>query len=223
MLAAGTSSRMGKENKMLLPYDGIPMVAHCCLEALRFLERHSQENNESCTLIVVTGYRRQSVEKALLPCKLFVEKTDAPVQLLIVNNPDYRNGQFSSTKKGVAEVSEGSPFFISLADMPLIKPGHYARLVPLLEGHDAVRPFCKAENKAENKSENKSEGKTEEDKVPGHPVLHRPDLKETILRCPDDCTVSRILRNCDVSEPLFTDPSWIRDIDSEQDYRQVNS
>ena len=206
MLAAGTSSRMGKENKMLLPYDGIPMVAHCCLEALHFLERYSKENNESCTLIVVTGYRRQSVEKALQPCKLFVEKTDAPVQLLIVDNPDYRNGQFSSTKKGVAEVAEGSPFFISLADMPLVKSGHYAALVPLLEGHDAVRPFCR----------------TEEDKVPGHPVLHRYNLKETILRCPDDYSVSRILRNCVVCEPLFTDPSWIRDIDSEQDYRQVN-
>jgi len=210
MLAAGTSSRMGKENKMLLPYNGMPMVAHCCLEALRFLEEYSQENNESSTLIVVTGYRRQSVEKVLLPCKQFVEKTDAPVKLLIVNNQDYRNGQFSSTKKGVAEVSEGSPFFISLADMPLIKPGHYAALVPLLVGHDAVRPFCKAENE------------TEEDKVPGHPVLHSYNLKETILRCPDDCSVSKILRTCKVSEPLFTDPSWIRDIDSVQDYRQVN-
>ena len=210
MLAAGTSSRMGKENKMLLPYNGMPMAAHCCLEALRFLEQYSRENNESGTLIVVTGYMRQSVEKALLPCKQFVEKTDAPVKLLIVNNPDYRNGQFSSTKKGVAEVSEGSPFFISLADMPLIKPEHYAALVPLLEGHDAVRPFCRTEDK------------TEEDKVPGHPVLHRYNLKETILRCPDDCTVSKILRGCDVSEPLFIDPSWIRDVDSVQDYRQVN-
>ena len=210
MLAAGTSSRMGKENKMLLPYNGMPMVAHCCLEALRFLEQYSRENNESGTLIVVTGYMRPSVEKALLPCKQFVEKTDAPVKLLIVNNPDYRNGQFSSTKKGVAEVSEGSPFFISLADMPLIKPGHYAALVPLLEGHDAVRPFCRTEDEKE------------EDKVPGHPVLHGYNLKETILRCPDDCTVSKILRGCDVSEPLFTDPSWIRDVDSVQDYRQVN-
>ena len=210
MLAAGTSSRMGKENKMLLPYNGMQMVAHCCLEALRFLEQYSRENNESGTLIVVTGYMRPSVEKALLPCKQFVEKTDAPVKLLIVNNPDYRNGQFSSTKKGVAEVSEGSPFFISLADMPLIKPDHYAALVPLLMGHDAVRPFCGTEDK------------TEEDKVPGHPVLHGYNLKETILRCPDDCTVSKILRGCDVSEPLFTDPSWVRDIDSILDYRQLN-
>ncbi len=206
MLAAGTSSRMGKENKMLLPYNGMPMVAHCCLQALRFLESHSKETNGTDTLIVVTGYRRRSVEKALLPCKEFIGKTDARLEMLIVDNPDYRNGQFSSTKKGVAEVTEGSPFFISLADMPLITAGHYAALVPLLEDRDAVRPFCK----------------TEEDKVPGHPVLHSYNLKESILRCPDDWTVSKVLRDCNVFTPLFTDTSWIRDIDSIQDYRQVN-
>lgn len=206
MLAAGTSSRMGKENKMLLPYNGIPMVAHCCLQALRFLEQYSRENNESGTLIVVTGYRRPSVEKALLPCKQFVEKTDAPVKLLIVNNPGYRNGQFSSTKKGVAEVSEGSPFFISLADMPLVSSDHYGTLVPLLKDHDAVRPFC------ENNG----------DKVPGHPVLHAYRLKDILIKCPDTWTVSKILKSHDVIEPSFDDTSWTQDIDMIRDYELIS-
>ena len=206
MLAAGTSSRMGKENKTLLPYNGMPMVTHCCLEALRFLEKYSSENNQSCSLIVVTGYKRRSVEKALEPCKLFVGKTGAPIKLLIVNNRNYRRGQFSSTKIGVAEVEENSPFFISLADMPLITADHYARLVPLLGNHDAVRPFY------ENK----------EDKVPGHPVLHAFSLKEKLLKCPDSWTVSKVLNVSDTLEPLFDDPSWIQDIDVIQDYQGLN-
>ena len=206
MLAAGTSSRMGKENKMLLPFKGMPMVTHCCMQALAFLEQYSQENKESCTLIVVTGYRHRSAEKALEPCKLFVEKTVASISLLIVNNADYRRGQFSSTKVGTAEVSEGSPFFISLADMPLITADHYRKLVPLLGNHDAVRPFY------ENK----------EDKVPGHPVLHAFRLKDTILRCLDSWTVSRILKSSDVFEPSFDDPAWSRDIDSIQDYESIS-
>ena len=115
MLAAGTSSRMGRENKMLLEYDKVPLVTHCCLQALQFLADFSLSNNETGTLVVVTGYRRRSVEKALAPCKLFVEDTDAPIRMLIVNNPNYRNGQFTSTKVGVKEVAEGSAFFISLA------------------------------------------------------------------------------------------------------------
>ena len=206
MLAAGTSSRMGKENKMLLPYNGIPMVSHCCLEALRFLEKHSSENNESCSLIVVSGYKRRSVEKALETCKLFVGKTGAPIKLLIVNNRNYRRGQFSSTKIGVAEVEENSPFFISLADMPLITADNYAKLVPLLGNHDAVRPFY------ENK----------EDKVPGHPVLHSYRLKDRILQCPISYTVSKILKSSDVFEPSFDDPSWAQDIDVIQDYQSLN-
>ena len=206
MLAAGTSSRMGKENKMLLPFEGMPMVTHCCMQALAFLEQYSQENNESCTLIVVTGYRHRSVGKALESCRLFVEKTSAPIRLLVVNNADYRKGQFSSTKVGTAEVSEGSPFFISLADMPLITADHYRKLVPLLGNHDAVRPFC------ENK----------EDKVPGHPVLHAFTLKDTILKCPDSWTVSRILKSSDVFEPSFDDPAWSRDIDVPQDYESIS-
>lgn len=206
MLAAGTSSRMGRENKTLLPFEGRPMVTHCCMQALAFLEQHSMENNESCTLIVVTGYRRRSVEKVLVPCKVFIEKTGARIRLLIVNNSDYRKGQFSSTKVGTAEVSENSPFFISLADMPLVTAEHYRKLVPLLGDHDAVRPFY------ENK----------EDKVPGHPVLHAFRLKEKLLKCPDSWTVSRILKSSDVIEPSFDDPSWARDIDSIQDYDSIS-
>ena len=182
MLAAGTSSRMGRTNKMLLPYNGMPLVAHCCLQALRFLESHSAESGESCRLIVVTGYRRQSVEKALEPCKAFIGGTDAALEMIVVNNPDYRKGQFSSTKVGVAQVSDGSAFYISLADMPLVSPSHYAALVPLLGNHDAVRPFCEKDG----------------DRVPGHPVLHADKLKETILQCPKDYSVSRILKDCNV-------------------------
>ena len=205
MLAAGTSSRMGKENKMLLPYKGKPLVTHCCMQALEFLEDHSSQTGEACRLIVVTGYRRQSVEKALLPCKAFIEKTPERLEMLIVNNPDYRKGQFSSTKTGVAQTEDGDRFFISLADMPLIGRAHYAALVPMLEGHQAVRPFCYLGDK----------------KVPGHPVLHSHLLKEIILQYPDDCSVSRILRQFDVYEPSFDEPSWIKDIDTIENYNAI--
>ena len=155
---------------------------------------------------MVTGYRRRSVEKALEPCRLFVEKTDAQIRLLVVNNADYRKGQFSSTKVGTAEVSEGSAFFISLADMPFVTAEHYRKLVPLLGEHDAVRPFY------ENK----------EDKVPGHPVLHAFRLKEKLLKCPDSWTVSKVLKVSDTFEPSFDDPSWSQDIDVPQDYQSLN-
>ena len=205
MLAAGTSSRMGKENKMLLPYKGMPLVTHCCMQALDFLDSYSKQTNTSCRLIVVTGYRRQSVEKALLPCKAFIEQTTERLEMLIVNNPDYRKGQFSSTKTGVAQTEDGDPFFISLADMPLIHADHYSMLVPLLGSHDAVRPFYVKDRK----------------RFPGHPVLHAPGLKEVILKYQDDCSVSRILNDLNVNEPSFDDPSWSTDIDDNASYEAV--
>ncbi len=201
MLAAGSSSRMGETNKLLLEYKGLPMVAYSCLEALRFLAHHADQNDETCRLIVVTGYRRQSTEKALESCKSFMEGTGSRLEMLIVNNPDYRNGQFSSTKIGVAQAND-RPFFISLADMPLITAAHYEKLVPLLENHDAVRPFSLKDK----------------DRVPGHPVLHASKLREMILKCPDNYTVSKILKACDVFEPLFDDNSWSLDIDTPQNY-----
>ncbi|MBR2282380.1 MAG: nucleotidyltransferase family protein [Spirochaetales bacterium] len=205
MLAAGSSTRMGETNKLLLEYRGLPMVAYSCLEALRFLEHHAGQNDENCRLIVVTGYRRQSTEKALGTCRSFLEGTGSRLEMLVVNNPDYRNGQFSSTKVGVSQVNDG-PFFISLADMPLVTAAHYETLAPLLAGHDAVRPFSTKDG----------------DRVPGHPVLHAPRLKEKILKCSDDCSVSKILRSCDVYEPSFDDDSWSRDIDYAQDYERLS-
>ena len=207
MLAAGTSSRMGRTNKMLLPYNGMPMVTHSCMQALAYLESHSQKTGETCTLIVVTGYRRRSVEKALAPCKDFIEKTDANLQMLIVNNPDYREGQFSSTKVGVAQVRQDTPFFISLADMPQIGPEKYGALTPLLEDNDAVRPFCMIGGQ----------------RTPGHPVLHAPRLKDMLLQYPNDHSVSKILRSFTVNEPLFDDPSWAQDIDTVTDYQAIST
>lgn len=209
MLAAGTSSRMGAVNKMLLPYKDTTMVAHSCLMALKFLQQYSLATDKACRLIVVTGYRRQSVEKALSPCKAFVGATQAKLEMIIVKNPDYRKGQFTSAKVGVSQVREDQSFFISLADMPLLGPDHYAKLVPLLEDHAAVRPFyC-------------PEGAEKKDRVPGHPVLLCTGLRKAILSQGDDCSVSRVLKQHDVLEMDFADPSWALDIDVPESYERL--
>jgi len=201
MLAAGSSRRMGDANKLLLTYKDLPMVAYSCLEALKFLAHYADQKDESCRLIVVTGYKRQSTEKALEACKAFIEGTKSRLEMLVVNNPDYRNGQFSSTKVGVKQINDG-PFFISLADMPFVTAAHYEKLVPMLEDHDAVRPFCVKDK----------------DRVPGHPVLHASKLREMIIKCPDNYSVSKILKTCNVYEPSFNDDSWSKDIDTPQNY-----
>lgn len=203
MLAAGTSSRMGGTNKITLDFNGIPMVDHSCLQALEFLDLYSRENNQKCSLIVVTGYKMRSTEKALASCREFISKTQGRLTLKTVCNKNYREGQFSSTKVGVAELEDDSPFFISLCDMPLITEDHYSALLPLLEDEDAVRPFV-----GEN---------------PGHPVLLSGKMKDIILNTPTDKSVREVIKNKNVAEPQFSDISWIKDIDTPESYCEILS
>lgn len=193
MLAAGTSSRMGKINKLLLPVNGTTLICSCCLEALKYLSAKKEKSK----LIVVIGYRSQSSLKALKPCMDFIEKTSSSVQMIVVKNSGYRKGQFSSAKVGVKNVEDGEEFFISLADMPKVKAENYEALEKSLKGHDAVRPFV--------------------NKIPGHPVLLSSTMREKVLSKPNDFSVSRILSDCKIKELSFTDSSWIKDLDTVSD------
>ena len=195
LLAAGLSKRMGSTNKMLLPVNGMSMCAHSAMQGLLFLETLPEGGN----LIVVTGYRHRELEKTLAPCIDYVSSSDRPVNLTIVRNADYRKGQFSSTKTGVALVRDNVPFFITLADMPELVPDNYSALCALLGSYDAVRPF--------------SDGR------PGHPVLHAPSIKKRILCMEDKASVRSLLENCNTLNAPVEGSSWITDVDFPQDFR----
>jgi molybdenum cofactor cytidylyltransferase len=194
LLAAGLSKRMGSTNKMLLPVNGMSMCAHSAMQGLMFLETLPEGGN----LIIVTGYRHRELEKTLAPCIDYVSKSGMPINLTVVRNADYRKGQFSSTKTGVALVRENVPFFIALADMPSVTADNYTTLCSLLNGFDAVRPFS--------------------DDRPGHPVLHAPSLKEKILNMDDKASVRSLLENCNTLNAPVEGSSWITDVDFPQDF-----
>jgi len=198
LLAAGLSKRMGKTNKMLLRINGMSMCAHCAMQAIDYLESLPHGGN----LVIVTGYRHRELVKSLTPCTNRVAKTEKAVNLIIVKNPDYRKGQFSSTKVGVFNVRKGARFFISLADMPYTTSDNYRILSELLKDNDAVRPFVNGQ--------------------PGHPVLHSPSLKQRILDMPDNSSVHKLLSSCKTFNVPCDNPSWIRDMDSPEDLAQLS-
>ncbi len=203
MLAAGTSSRMGKNNKMLLPYRGVPMVAHCCLQALKFLE--TLKAGSSKEIILATGYMKDQVQKALEPCAQYAKEKG--IKFTFVYNEDYEKGQYSSTVCAVTKIKEGEDFFINLSDMPLLGPENYSALIPLLDGYEAVRPFAKDDTGSPK---------------PGHPVLLSSKLKKAILQNPEIGSVNRLLKNYKVHECLFEGSSWIFDVDNPQVYATLS-
>ena len=108
VLAAGTSSRMGTPNKLLLDFNGVPLVRHV---VMRILDSNPYET------IVVTGYQEEQVMKSL-----------AGLDLSFVHNPRYEQGMTSSIQAGVA-VARGEGFMICLSDMYAMNAERYKELM----------------------------------------------------------------------------------------------
>jgi len=121
LLSAGRSSRMGEKNKLLLDYDGRPMIQNA-IDALsvKKIDR----------IIVITGHDHKAISELL---------QDQEVE--IVYNPLYLEGMVTSIQAGLKALdSQVNEFLIMLGDMPLIKSIH---IVDLIEFGNGIYPKSK--------------------------------------------------------------------------------
>ena len=110
LLAAGSSQRMGKINKLLFEIKGVPMVRKVAIEMLK-------SNLDSC--FAVTGYESERVAKALkgLPIK-------------IIKNHEWENGQGTSVRKVATKLNNDSgDLMIMLGDLPDVKREDFNYLI----------------------------------------------------------------------------------------------
>ena len=105
ILAGGKSTRM-KTNKMLLDFEGHPILWHTIKSVEPFVSK----------IIVVTGRYDKEIREALKDEKV-----------TFVYNKDYENGMFSSVLTGVKETSED--FFVLPGDCPFIKKETFQKLL----------------------------------------------------------------------------------------------
>lgn len=118
VLAAGTSSRMGTDNKLLAEVDGVPMVLRAVNAALA---------SRASSVTVVTGHQAEAVEAAL-----------AGRKLRVVRNPEFAAGMSTSLRAGIAALPpEAQAVVVLLADMPRITADHVDRVI---EAFDAAQP-----------------------------------------------------------------------------------
>lgn len=110
VLAAGRSTRMGAENKLLAELDGKALV------------RHVAEAAAGCgaePVVVITGHDADAVEAQL---------AGLPIQF--VRNPDYAEGMSTSLRLGVGALPTGlDGAIVLLGDMPLVSASLLRRLV----------------------------------------------------------------------------------------------
>jgi molybdenum cofactor cytidylyltransferase len=110
ILAAGRSSRMGGENKLLAELGGKPLVRIAAEQALASRAR---------PVIVVTGHQRDKAEAAL-----------SGLDVRLVHNPDFASGLGASLRTGVAAVpADNDGAVICLADMPQVGAALIDRLI----------------------------------------------------------------------------------------------
>jgi molybdenum cofactor cytidylyltransferase len=112
VLAAGTSSRLGR-NKLLLDVGGEALVRRCVRLAVA-------AGLDPVVVVVWHDAGRVAAELAEVPCRPVV-------------NSDYASGQASSLRAGLAALPAGpsgpAAAVVVLADMPLVTPGMIAALV----------------------------------------------------------------------------------------------
>lgn len=110
LLAAGSSQRIGKINKLLFEINGVPMVRKVAIEMLK-------SNLHSC--FAVTGYESERVAKAL---------EDLPIK--IIKNYQWKDGQGTSVSKVATKLNNDSAdLMIMLGDLPSVKTEHFNYLI----------------------------------------------------------------------------------------------
>ncbi|NQV56207.1 MAG: NTP transferase domain-containing protein, partial [Rhodospirillales bacterium] len=110
ILAAGSSRRMGAENKLLADIDGKPMVRHVT-------EAVAAANIRSIT--VVTGHEPELIEAAL-----------SGIDATFVHNPDFSIGLSTSLRVGAAAIGgDVDGVIICLGDMPMVSSADIDQLI----------------------------------------------------------------------------------------------
>lgn len=114
LLAAGTGSRFGDENKLLAPYEGEPLVRH----AAKTLVEAGLD-----PLVAVVGHEHAEVAAAL-----------DSLGFAVVDNPRYDDGQATSVRRSVEVLEADSDASVdavvfALGDMPAVAPESVRALV----------------------------------------------------------------------------------------------
>ncbi len=123
VLAAGLSRRMGKDNKLLLPFGQSTILTTTLANIL---------SAQIGQILVVMGHEAQDVEAILAadlkngPLSIIAENAS---KMTILTNNHYEKGMTTTIQTGVAAAdAESLGYMICLSDMPFILPSEYTFL-----------------------------------------------------------------------------------------------
>lgn len=188
ILAAGRSQRMGKRNKLLLPFRG-KTVLETLLDSLVSLPFRE--------ILAVTGHDEAAVQNLL---------QNYPLKR--IHNPDYRRGMSTSLKKGLFAADPGTAgFLICLGDMPLLSADLLVEMAQRFVAAPAPAIVVAAYR-----------GRR------GNPVIFSRHFLSEMMALEGDRGARSVLEAHPeaVIEVAVEDENIFRDIDTEEDYRQLS-
>ena len=194
VLAAGESSRMGGSPKATLK-------APCGRSfATRIIDVLSESGVDN--LFVVTGAHHDAIAAAVM--------ADGPLRFpAFVRNPNPARGQLSSLWVGMdhAITPEVEALLVTLVDVPMITVEVVRQVIDAWRASGAaiVRPAI--------------------GKAHGHPVLYDRSLFAALRAAPLEQGAKAVVRarEADILNVAVTDPGCLRDVDTPDDYRSLNS
>ena len=128
VLAAGRSTRMGADNKLLADIGGEPMVRRVLGQVLA---------SQAVEVVVLAGHEADLIETAL-------EGLTSDGRCSLVHNPDFAAGLSSSLHRGIAALGETiDGALVCLGDMPQVTAAVFDRLIAAfdpLEGRTICLP-----------------------------------------------------------------------------------
>ena len=199
VLAAGLSTRMGR-NKLLLTFRDKPLVVHAVDTLLA---------SKVGEIIVVLGYESEKVWNRLDDNQDRVSNVGQKSRVLLVENPDYREGLSTSVRTGVQAISpEADAIMIYLADQPLLEPADVNRIIEgfaaaKTENKTIVVPFFKGER--------------------GNPVVLDASLRDSILGIVGDVGCKGVIKR--YPEKVYAiemnNDHVVRDVDDAQAYERL--
>ena len=199
VLAAGMSTRMGR-NKLLLTYRDKPLVVH----AVDTLLASKVEE-----IVVVLGHEFEKVWDRLKGNPSQVDDGAQKCRVLLVRNPNYREGLSTSVRTGVQAVSpDAQAIMIYLADQPLLEAADVDRIIAAFtaaktENKTIVVPFFKGER--------------------GNPVILDASLRDSILGIVGDVGCKGVIKR--YPEKVYAiemdNDHVVRDVDDVQAYERL--
>jgi molybdenum cofactor cytidylyltransferase len=199
VLAAGMSTRMGR-NKLLLTFRDKPLVVHAVDTLIA---------SKAGEIIVVLGHESEKVWDRLEDYVGQVSNRGQRRRVLLVKNPDYRDGLSTSVRTGVQAVSpEAEAIMVYLADQPLLEAGDVDRIIEAFAAAKAenkmiVVPFFEGER--------------------GNPVILDGSLRDSILGIVGDVGCKGVIKR--YHEKVYAiemeNDRVVRDVDDAQAYERL--